>query len=215
MGVNCMRTLLIGALFATLIGCCRIPQQAMLERCTSKGCIHRTAASPRVELRTASFGPGPATAKSTTVAKAPPEPTSVEPADQTGLIEKRANSAIGSTPEVQTSGQSAETSDAVLKKAKAATAATLKDPASAEFGDMKRAIRKDLSGEPVDTICGHVKEKKASGEQTEDRPFLYLVKENRVYIDDGYPESVAATWNRAVCNNPDLHGQDIRQQPSQ
>ena len=210
-----MRTLLIGALFASFIGRCRIPQQAMLERCTSKDCIHRTAARPHVELRPASFRPGPATAnaESTTAAKAAPKPTSVEPADQTGLIEKRANSAIGSTPEVQTSGQSVETSDAVLKKAKATTAATLKDPASAEFGDMKRAVRKDLSGEPVDTICGHVKEKKASGEETEDRPFLYLVKEDRVYIDDGYPESVAATWNRAVCNNPDLHGQDIRQQP--
>ena len=199
-----MRTLLIGALLATLIGCCRTPQQAMLERCTSKGCIYRTAVSPRVELRPASFRPGAAIAKvkSTTVAEPPPEPTSVEPADQTGLIEKRANSAISSTPEVP-AGQSAETSDTVLKKAKATTAATLKDPASAEFGGMKRAIRKDLSGEPVDTICGHVKEKKASGEETEDRPFLYLVKEDKAYIDDGYPESVAATWIRAVCNNAD------------
>jgi hypothetical protein len=210
-----MRTLLVGALFATLIGCCRIPQQAMLERCTSKGCIHRTAASPRVELRPASLRPGPATAnvESTKEAKAPPTPTSIGPADQTGLIEKRANSAIGLTPEVQTSGQSAETSDAVLKRAKATTAATLENPASAEFGDLNRAIRKDLSGQPVDTICGHVKGKKASGEETQDRSFLYLVKEDRAYIDDGYPESVATTWNHVVCNNPDLHGQDIRQQP--
>ena len=170
----------------------------------------------RVELRPASFRSGPATAnvETTKAAKAPPKSTSVEPADQTGLIEKRASSAISSAPEAQTSGQSAETFDAVLKKAKATTAATLKDPASAEFGDMKRAIRKDLSGQPIDTICGHVKEKKASGEEPEDRPFLYLVKEDRVYIDDGYPESVAATWNRAVCNNPDLYGKDIRQQPS-
>ena len=45
-----MRTLLIGALFATLIGCsCPIPPHAMLEGCTSKGCFYRTAASPPIE----------------------------------------------------------------------------------------------------------------------------------------------------------------------
>ena len=68
-----MRVLIIGALLATLIGCCRTPPQASLERCTSKGCIHRTAANPRVELKPVSFRPGPATAtvKFTTTAKVP------------------------------------------------------------------------------------------------------------------------------------------------
>jgi hypothetical protein len=86
----------------------------------------------------------------------------------------------------------------------------LADPASAEFDDMKRAVRKDISGQPVDAICGHVKEKKGpSG-----RPFVYLVKEDKAYIDDGYPESVATTWYRAVCTDADAPGQASRQPPS-
>jgi hypothetical protein len=211
-----MRTLLIGALFASLIGCCRIPQQAMVERCTSKGCIHRAAASPRVELRPASFRPGPATtnAESTTAAKAPPKPASAEPGDQTGVIEEGANVAITPTPKVPAAGQAAETSDPILKKAKTTTAAKMEEPASAEFEDMKRAIRKDTMGEPVDTICGHVKGKRASGEETGERSFLYLVKEDKAFIDDGNPDSVAATAYRAICIDSDLHRQDFRQQLS-
>ena len=58
-----MRLLVIGALLATLVGCCRAPPQASLERCTSKGCIHKTAANPPVELKPVSFRPGPATSK--------------------------------------------------------------------------------------------------------------------------------------------------------
>ena len=54
------------------------------------------------------------------------------------------------------------------KTAKATIAAKLEDPASAEFGEMKRAIRKNTLGKSVDTICGRVKGKKASGEDTGD-----------------------------------------------
>ena len=94
-----MRLLIIGALLATLIGCCRTPPQASLERCTSKGCFHRTASNPRVELKPVSFRSGPAAAnvKLTTTAKAP-EPASPQPTDHTGLIEKSANSTISSAP---------------------------------------------------------------------------------------------------------------------
>jgi hypothetical protein len=56
-----------------------------------------------------------------------------------------------------------------LIRAKTAIAAKLEDPASAEFGEMKRAIRKNTLGNPVDTICGRVKGKNASGEDTGDQ----------------------------------------------
>src|SRR5262245_56569915 len=42
-GVNCMRMLLVGALIASIMGCCRAQPQATLERCTTKGCVQRTA----------------------------------------------------------------------------------------------------------------------------------------------------------------------------
>ena len=193
-----MRLLFIGALLATLIGCCRTPPQALLERCTSKGCIHRTAANPRVELKPVSFRPGPATAnaKSTTTAKAP-EPASAQPTDHTGLIEKSANSAINSTPEARPPDRLAETSDTVLKNAKTTIAAKMDNPGSVEFREMKRAERKDAVGKSIDSICGYVRGKTASGEETGDKPFLYLVQENEAYIGD---YSIATSPHHNICN---------------
>ena len=135
-----MRLLIIGALLATLIGCCRTPPQASLERCMSKGCFHRTASNPRVELKPVSFRPGPAAAnvKLTTTAKAP-EPPSPQPTDHTGLIEKSANSTISSTPEALPPDRLTEISDTVLKNAKTTLAAKMENPASVEFREMKRA----------------------------------------------------------------------------
>jgi hypothetical protein len=204
--------LLVGALIASLMGCCRTPPQATLERCTTKGCVQRTAANPQTEIKRVAFKTSlaPATIKSTT---APAKPESTEPADQTGLIGKNATPVISPTPDTPAPGQSNETLEAVVNKAKATTAAILADPESAEFDDMKRAIRKGMSGQPVDSICGRVKEKRA-GESISDRPFLYLVKEDKAYIDDGNSVSVGATWYRGVCINPDSPKQDSSQQPS-
>jgi hypothetical protein len=207
-----MRMLLVGALIASLMGCCRTPPQATLERCTTKGCVQRTAANPQTEIKRVAFKTSlaPAIIKSTT---APAKPESTEPADQTGLIGKNATPVISPTPDTPAPGQSNETLEAVVNKAKATTAAILADPESAEFDDMKRAIRKGMSGQPVDSICGRVKEKRA-GESISDRPFLYLVKEDKAYIDDGNSVSVGATWYRGVCLNPDPPKQDSSQLPS-
>jgi hypothetical protein len=94
----------------------------------------------------------------------------------------------------------AETSDSVLERAKAAIAAKMENPASAEFSDMDRAFRKNTFGRATDTICGHVRGKNASGGDTGERPFLYLVKEDDAYVVDGKPDSAAATAYRNICN---------------
>jgi hypothetical protein len=107
---------------------------------------------------------------------------------------------IAAKVEPPASSQPAEKSDPVIIKAKSTVAAQLQDPASAEFGEMKRAIRKNLRGESVDTICGRVKGKKASGEDAGDRPFLYLVKDDEAYVVDGPAGSAAATAYRNICN---------------
>ena len=94
----------------------------------------------------------------------------------------------------------AEPSDQVITMAKTAIAAKLEVPVSAEFGEMKRAFRKNTLGKSVDSICGRVKGKKASGEDTGDRPFLYLVKEDDAYVVDGPPRSAAASAYRNICS---------------
>lgn len=101
---------------------------------------------------------------------------------------------------VPASERPAEISDPVLDKAKVTIAGKLEDPGSAEFGDVKRAMRKNTLGRPVDTICGHVKGRSASGGETGDRPFLYLVKEDEAYVVDGKSGSAASTAYRNICN---------------
>jgi hypothetical protein len=201
-----MRTLTVGALAATLVGCsCPLPPQAGIESCVDANgfaCFDRTAASRPIEPEPASFKANSATIKvKSTIAAKTEKPSSAHTSDRAHLAIKTAKSSmIAAKVEPPASSQPAEKSDPVIIKAKSTVAAQLEDPASAEFGEMKRAIRKNLRGESVDTICGRVKGKKASGEDAGDRPFLYLVKDDEAYVVDGPAGSAAATAYRNICN---------------
>jgi hypothetical protein len=200
-----MRSLLIGTLAATLVGCsCILPPQASMDACTDPngfGCFNRMADSQPVEQKPASSraSSAKAGARSTTAAKKE-EPSPAHVRDRPQLAEKKPKPAIEAKVEAPPPVRPAETPDPVISKAKITIAAKLEDPTSAEFGEMKRAIRKNTLGQSVDTICGHVKGKTASGEDTGDRPFLYLVKEDDAYVVDGPPRSAAATAYRNICS---------------
>ena len=202
-----MRTLLIGALAATLVGCSYpLPPQASMEACTDAnglGRLNRTAASRPIEPAPASSRTSSETTKvKPAVAAKTEQPSTAHVRDRPQLAEKKAKSTvIEAKVEAPASGRPAETSDPVIIKAKTTIAAKLEDPASAEFGEMKRAIRKNTLGKPVDTICGRVKGKKASGEDTGDRPFLYLVTEDEAYVVDGPANSAAASAYRNICSS--------------
>jgi hypothetical protein len=86
-----------------------------------------------------------------------------------------------------------------MDKAKIAVAVKLEDPKSATFSEMNRAMREVTSGQSVDTICGHVKSKTASGEDIGDRTFVYLVKDDEAYVVDGSPTSAASTAYHIIC----------------
>ena len=201
-----MRTLLIGVLAATLVGCsCPLPPQASMEACTDPngfGCLNRTAASRPIEPTPASSRTSSATTRvKSTIAAKTEEPSSVVVRDRPQLAEKKAKSTmIEAKVEAPASDRPAETSDPVIIKAKTTIAAKLEDPTSAEFGEMKRAIRKNTLGKSVDTICGRVTGKKASGENAGDWPFLYLVTEDEAYVVDGPANSAAASAYRNICS---------------
>jgi len=171
-----MRTLLIGILFANLIGCCPMPPQAMSKACTSKGCFYRTAAGPPTGLKPASFKPNPA------------------PDDKSNIVINE-KSAIGAKTETPQSSLLDDKSDPVINKAKATIAAKMENPDSVEFREMKRAERKNAAGKSIDSICGYVKT--APGGETGERPFLYLVQEDEAYIG-GY--SIATSPHHNICN---------------
>ena len=229
-GGNRMRILVIGMLSTTLVGCnCLIPQQASVE-----GFGRLAGADPPAELEPAPFTASPATAKPKSTAAPKPtkpakpmtvaaksaKPSSARPGNESVSIEEESSPNImkpetpassqiskqkfSPKPDVAASGQPVEGSDLVLKKARTTVAAKLEDPASAEFDDMKRAMRKNTFGQPVDTICGHVRGKKASGENTGEKAFLYLVKDDEAYVVDGNAESAAATAYRNICMNSGL-----------
>jgi hypothetical protein len=201
-----MRTLVIVALAATLVGCnCPIQRHASLEACSEANgfaCFDGTAANQPIEPEPASFKANSGTIKvKPTIAAKTEKASSAHARDRAHLAVKTAESTvIAAKVEPPTSGQAAETSDPVLTKAKTTIAAKLENPASAEFGEIKRAMRKNLLGESVDSICGRVKGKKASGEDTGDRPFLYLVKDDDAYVVDGPAGSAGATAYRNICN---------------
>ena len=201
-----MRTLLIGTLAATLVGCsCILPPQASMDACTDPngfGCLNRMAASQPSEPKPASSRTSSEkTAAKSTIAAKTEERSTAHVRDRPQLAEKKPKSTMTEAKvEAPLSDRPAETPDPVIAKAKITIAAKLEDPASAEFGEMKRAIRKNTLGQSVDTICGRVKGKKASGEGTGDRPFLYLVKEDDAYVVDGPAGSAAASAYRNICS---------------
>jgi hypothetical protein len=191
-----MRTLLIGALAATLIGCsCPAPLQVDMSGCSQTDgfpCPRRTAEDAPIELK-----PSPAKVH---YARKEVKPTLPKAGPLSAKIAESAKSAVSAKVDDPPAHQPPETPDSVVNKAKTAIAAKMENPASTEFQDMKRSMRKNTLQQYVDTVCGHVKGKKASGEDTGEMPFLYLVKEDDAYVVNGGPETAAATAYRNICN---------------
>jgi hypothetical protein len=82
--------------------------------------------------------------------------------------------------------------ETVIKKAKATIAAKVSDPNSVEFEGMERAGRKNALGNPIDTICGFVRDKNSGPRQ-----FLYVVEKDEAYIG-GY--AIATSAYRNICS---------------
>ncbi|MCP3474982.1 hypothetical protein NLM33_32185 [Bradyrhizobium sp. CCGUVB1N3] len=194
-----MGLLFIGVLAGILIGFGFFaPSQGYFLGCGPQPCFDRVAMAHPAAVKPAALGPDPLIARAS--------PAAAARSDKTPLEKKRGNNNVARAAppvtwnRVSPSNSAEGASDSVLNKAKVSIAAKMEDPDSAEFSDMKRAVRKNTLGRSVDTICGRVKGKNASGEETGERPFLYLVKENDAYVVDGPANSAAAIAYRNICN---------------
>jgi hypothetical protein len=92
-----MRTLLIGVLAATLVGCsCLLPPQASMEACTDANwfpCFDRTASIQPIEPKPASFKTNSATTEiKSTIAAKTEKPSSARVRDRAHLARKKAKS---------------------------------------------------------------------------------------------------------------------------
>ena len=207
-----MRALVVGALATTLVGCsCFVSPQSGIEACTGAdgrgfACFDKNVPAARlsqIEPEPSSFDSDTIKPKEkTALAARTTKPSSAHADAKTRHASKAATSATTTAAKVEpaASGQPPDAIDSVIDRAKIAVAVRLEDPASAAFSEMNRSMRKNTLGQSVDTICGHVKSKKASGEDIGDRPFLYLVKEDEAYVADGSPTSAASTAYRNICN---------------
>ena len=148
-----MRTLFIGALAASLVGCsCFVSPQAGVEACVGAD------------------GNGLACFDRITIAQSTEEPRSSD----TDPARPRIKSKVAAKVQRSLTAHGREKTQFVMQTAKpTATTAKPEDPASAEFSEMP-AMRTNTLGQSVDTICGRVRGKKASGERTEDDHFCIL-----------------------------------------
>jgi hypothetical protein len=207
-----MRTLLVGVLAATLAGCsCFVSPQSGVEACTGAdgrgfACFDRNAGPSRLSQATepepSSFDPStPTSIEKTALAARTAKPSSAHAPDKTRHAGKAAKPIATAAAEAEPTAAAppSDAIDPVADKAKIAVAVKLENPVSATFS-MNRSMRQNMRGQFVDTICGHVKGKKASGEDIGDRPFLYLVKDDEAYVADDSPTSAASTAYRNICN---------------
>jgi hypothetical protein len=167
------------------------------------GPVSRLSQAP--EPDSSSFDSGPAIPKEkTALAARTAKSSSAHAGGKTrhaGKVEKSTTTSVAAAePAPAAAPPPPDPIDPVVDKAKIAVSVKLEDRASAVFSDMNRAMRKNTLGQSVDTICGHVKSKKASDGDIGDRPFLYLVKDDEAYVADASPKSAASTAYRNICN---------------
>ncbi len=88
-----------------------------------------------------------------------------------------------------------------VAKAKASIAGMMENPRSAEFSRLQRSVKHALNRSD-DTICGYVRGKSASGQDTGSMPFLYIVRhddrDDEAYLVHG-KSLVAETVHSALC----------------
>jgi hypothetical protein len=189
-----MGLLFIGVLAGILIGFGFFaPSQGYFLGCGPQPCFDRFAVDRPAAPKPAAFGPDPY------VARASPAATARSP-NRSSEKKRSVDLAKAAPPATRIIVSPSVAEDPVLNKAKTTVAAKIEDPTSAEFGEMKRAIRKNTFGRPVDTICGRVKGRNASGGETREMLFLYLVKEDDAYVVDGPTNSASAIAYRNICN---------------
>lgn len=194
-----MGLLFVGVLAGVLIGFGWFaPSRGYFLGCASRPCFDRGAVAQPAQPMPTALAPEPAVVRSNSATQARPGKTSTpKKRGSTDLAKAASPRTRISVPAPE---RTAEMSDPALDKAKVAIATQIGDPETVELSDVKRAMRKNMLGRRVDTICGRVKGRSASGGETGERPFLYLVKEDEAYVVDGRSGSAASTAYRNICN---------------
>ena len=95
-----------------------------------------------------------------------------------------------------------ELADPVVKKAQEIVAAKMRNPAAIEFVNVRRVSKSTTVGKAIDSVCGRVKGQRAADGRTGEWPFVYLVDEDKAYIVDDNPDTMAGISYRNICGAP-------------
>lgn len=92
--------------------------------------------------------------------------------------------------------------DPVVKKAQEIVAAKMRNPAAIEFHNVRRVSKSTAVGKAIDSVCGRIKGQRAADGRTGEWPFVYLVDEDKAYIVDDNPDTMAGISYRNICGAP-------------
>ena len=170
-----MRTLFIGVLAANLVGC-----------------------AAQIDSKPVVLKVHPQNTRSTKPT-IPLTRSSVQFDKKTKAVAHRAKHTVTGETASLPPTQSNDNAHPVTEKAKASIAALMENPASAEFSKLTRAVKK-LRTKSVDAICGNVRGKTASGEDTGEMPFVYIIDDDRdgAYLVDG-KSHVSDAFHSIIC----------------
>ena len=152
-----MRTLFIGALAVSLVGCsCFVSPRAGVEACLGAGgnglaCFDRTAIAQATEPEPPSSDTNSARPriKSKVAARAQGLPSAHGRQEVRFVMETAKPTVITAKTEAVGSDPRSETPDQVMAQAKITMAAKPENPAFAEFAKMKRGVRTNTLGNPL------------------------------------------------------------------
>lgn len=202
-GADFLRSLVIGTLAATLVGCsCFAPQQQVQQAlltettCTEAGgiaCSDVDGSAPNISTPLVLHDHPVAKTKTATAKKESPQyrnkvntrtknaKSKFEPKTHISSsvqADDKSKHAPLPTAEAKTDTSQSSSLDDMIRKAKAAIAAKIQNQ-NVEFIETVRGTEKDALGKSsVDIICGHIRRDNA------DIPFIYIVQKDQAFIGD-------------------------------
>jgi hypothetical protein len=211
-----MRTLLIGALAATLVGCsCPLAPQASIERCTDANgfaCFDRMAASQPIELKPASFKTESATTEfKSTIAAKTQKPSSARARDRAHLAMKTTKSTAANSDTTRAGiadspprgGAAANSNTRTIQEQVAASTAVAEQATATKPvpAPEQKANNTDRSGHAETVLRGDAEKTAAASPNNTDRLVALLIARPEIKSVSDLTSKIVAIDDRYSASN--------------
>jgi hypothetical protein len=212
-----MRTLLVGALAATLVGCsCLLPPQASIEGCTDANgfaCFDRMAASQPIELKPVSFKTESATTEiKSTIAAKTQKPSSARARDRAHFAMKTTKSTAAADSDTTRAGIAdshprggavANSNTRTIQEQVAATTAVAEQVTAATPvpAPEQKAINTDRSGHAETVLRGHAEKTATASSNNTDHLVALLIARPEIKSVSDLTSKIVAIDDRHSASN--------------